>query len=134
MARRSRRVFGGRAGGQSPRPPEPADTTRPVPSNSELHDLVAAQAAAAMPGDPAPDGERIFIVDSDATAEARPATGEPPVPAESPASPPLLARTSREAVGPPRPEAGDVAAEARRLMAGRESVSPATPSDEIIFI
>jgi hypothetical protein len=106
----------------------------PVPSNSELHDLVAAQAAAATPGDSAPDGERIFIVDSDSTAEARPMTGAPLAAAEEAAASPLFARRSREAVSPPRPDTVDVAAEVRRLMAARGPASRPTPSDEIVFI
>jgi len=134
MARRPRRGFGSRTEGPDSRAPEPNDTAMPVPSNSELHDLVAAQAAAATPGDSAPDDERIFIVASDSTAEARPVKEESPAAAEAVASPPLFARTSREAVSPPRPDTVDVAAEVRRLMAGRGPASRPTPSDEIVFI
>jgi ubiquitin-protein ligase len=134
MARRPRRAFGARTEGQEPRALEPGNTSPPLPSNSELHDLVAAQSAAAHPRDAAPEGDRIFIVDSHSTAEARPLTEEPPAAAEAPASPPLFARTSREAVSPPRAETVDVAAEVRRLMAGRGPASRPTPSDEIVFI
>jgi ubiquitin-protein ligase len=110
---------------------EPADGPPTVPVNSELHDLVAAQAAAATPDGPAPDREPIFILDPEPepAADARPAAAT-----EGAAYRPLFARPPQEltTAGRPGEETVDVAGEVRRLLAGREPA--ASPSEEIVFI
>ncbi len=102
FAQRYGRIFGTAEHPVMHEPPPAADAPA-VPANSELHDLVAAQAAAATPDAPAED-EPVFIIEP----EPDPAAGRP----------------AEETV--------DVAAEVRRLVAGREPIAP--PADEIVFI
>ncbi len=132
MARRTRRAFGAPAEAPAPRLPEPAEAGAHLPANSELHDLVAAQAAAAPAAETAPDNEPVLILDADSAADDRPAPVEADAGAERPAPPPLFARPVREAAGREAEETVDVSAEVRRLMAGRGPARP--PADEIIFI
>lgn len=128
FAQRYRRVLGVAAEEPpAPRRPEPAVPSAVVPSNSELHDLVAAQAAA-TPTEPVPAGdEPVFILDPDSPEPAP--TGAP----EAAASPPLFARPAREAASRAGADTVDVNAEIRRLMAGRDRPA-GSPSDEIVFI
>lgn len=111
FAQRYGRIFGAAEQPAPPLPPQlpplpPPDAASPaVPANSELLDLVTAQAAAAGPVDPLAGDEPVFILDPD------------PEPA---------------AARPAGDERVDVAAEVRRLVAGRQPAAP--PADEIVFI
>lgn len=121
FAQRYRRAFGAAAEEEAVSSrPEPA---APLPSNPELHDLVAAQAAAAVPEPASSADDPVFILEPDSPEPA-------PSQAANQASPPLFARPVREA--PPRADTVNVAAEVRRLIAGREPAG--SPSDEIVFI
>jgi ubiquitin-protein ligase len=124
FAQRYGRVFAAAAEGSSPPPPEPPATARALPSNAELHDLVAAHAAAAVPEPADPAEEPVFIME--------PESPSAPAAAVSIANPPLFARPSREATPPPAAQTVDVAAEVRRLISGREPGG--SPGDEIVFI
>jgi hypothetical protein len=126
FAQRYGRVFSGGAELES-QPPSPAPS---LPANSELRDLVAAQAAATAPEAVTSTDEPIFVLEPDAPDDVRPAAAA----ADGPTSQPLFARPprEREASPPPSVETVDVAAEVRRLMAGRGPAG--SPSDEIVFI
>jgi ubiquitin-protein ligase len=129
FAQRYGRIFGA-TDRPVPREPEPAEAASPAPVNSELHDLVAAQAAAATPEAATPDDEPVFILDPD-----EPTVGDPPAAGtEGATSQPLFARTAQGAASPGRSgeERVDVAAEVRRLLGGPEPAAPAT--EEIVFI
>jgi ubiquitin-protein ligase len=130
FAQRYGRIFGA-AEPPGARGTEPASAPTSAPANSELHDLVAAQAAAATPEAQAADDEPVFILEPDPepAGDARPAVG-----AQAAHSEPLFARTPRQAetARPPGDETVDVAAEVRRLLGGREPAAPA--ADEIVFI
>ncbi len=133
FAQRYGRIFGAAAEEPPPRRPERAEGERALPSNSELHDLVAAQGAAPAPDATAEDAEPVFVLDSDSPADDRPTTAAMPAAAEAEAPRPLFARPQRPPAETPVAETVDVAAEVRRLMAaGRRPASP--PSDEIVFI
>jgi hypothetical protein len=135
FAQRYGRIFG-TAEQPAPPGPEPAPASPPLPVNSELHDLVAAQAAAATPEGPAPapDDEPIFILEPE-PEPAPVADARPDAAAEEAAYQALFARTPQEAAaaGRRREETVDVAAEIRRLLNGREPAVPPT-GDEIVFI
>jgi len=122
FAQRYRRAFGVADEEPASRPSEPA---APRPSNSELSDLVAAQAAAAAPEPASAADDPVFVLEPDSPGPV------PTQPAEAAASPPLFAWPAREATAPPRTDTVNVAAEVR-LIAGRESAG--SPSDEIVFI
>ena len=131
FAERYGRIFGAAEHAvQREREPEPAEAARGAPSNSELHDLVAAQQAAATPQAAAPHDEPVFILDPDEPAADGPSTAA----TEAAADRPLFARPAPETDRDrrPREETVDVAAEVRRLLGGREPSAP--PRDEIVFI
>jgi ubiquitin-protein ligase len=134
FAQRYGRVFGVRGEESQPRRAEPAQGPLTAPANSELHELVSAQAAA-TPDDAAAEGEPLFILDPGPAAGDRPAAADPPAAAEQAVPRPLFARPPRPAPGPPAEESVDVAAEVRRLMAaGRHRPPAPPPDDEIVFI
>jgi hypothetical protein len=96
---------------------------------------VAAQTAASAPAEAPADSEPVFILDTDPPAGDRPATGGQPAAAQEDAPRPLFARPPRPEAGPPAEEVVDVAAEIRRLIAGKgRGPSPPPPVDEIVFI
>ncbi len=84
---------------------EPADAARTVPANSELHDVVAAQAAAGTPESEraAPDHEPVFIIDPEPEADTRPAAARAAAATEEAAYQALFARPTqaRENAGAP---------------------------------
>jgi ubiquitin-protein ligase len=132
LAQRYRRVLGAAAEEPVSRRPEPAEPARTLPVNSELHDLVAAQAAATGPQAASSGDEAVIILEPESSDGARPTAAGTPAAAEGSASQPLFARPSRDATAPPREDTVNVAAEVRRLLAGREPAG--SPSDEIVFI
>ncbi len=133
FAQRYGRIFGAAAEGPPLRRPERAEGERALPSNSELHDLVAAQGAAPASDERVADAEPVFVLDSDPTADGRPTAAATPAAAEAEAPRPLFARPQRAPTESPGAETVDVAAEVRRLMAaGRRPAGP--PGDEIVFI
>ena len=128
FAQRYGRVFGVAAEEPVSRRPEPPEPARTLPSNSELHDLVTAQAAATMPEAANSSDAPVFILEPESPEAVRRTS----VAAEGAAKQPLFARPPREATAPPREDTVDGAAEVRRLISGREQVG--SPSDEIVFI
>jgi ubiquitin-protein ligase len=131
FAQRYGQVFGIQTEETSSRRPAAADASRLLPSNSELHDLVAAQTAATAPGHADSQNEPVFILEPDSPVDGRPNPG-PPLPAEGTSAEPLFARPPRDATTP-RDDAVDVSAEVRRLL--RADRGPAgSPSEEIVFI
>jgi ubiquitin-protein ligase len=130
FAQRYGRIFGTAAEHPMSQETGPAAGSPAVPANSELHDLVAAQAAAGTPGAPARDDEPVFILDP----EPQPTADSPPMGAAGASDPPLFARTPAETgtARHPGEETVDVAAEVRRLLGGHPLTVP--PADEIVFI